>query len=176
MLNTLPEFIYPLRLAHAGEGLAGHLEVASMARLCGLLARPAGRVRVALRFGTDETGHAFARGLVGATVVLTCQRCLQAFEHTQEGAVAWRLAVGDDQARQLDGELEPLVVEEGVPVRLRDLVEDELILSLPAFPMHREPAAPCRRAVPEPDAPRTGVRENPFAVLAALKQSTETNR
>jgi uncharacterized protein len=82
-------------------------------------------------------------------------------------AVVW----DDDYARQLPHSLEPLIVEEG-PCNLWELVEDELILGLPAFSYHE--ARDCNKilaGISEPPPPdgKCGGKPNPFNVLAQLK-------
>jgi uncharacterized protein len=81
----------------------------------------------------------------------------------------FRLVVvqGYDEAGQVDESLEPLLAEEG-SIRLLDLVEDELLLALPAVALHDQCEAPAfddgEISVDEP-------RENPFAALERLKKT-----
>ena len=53
---------------------------------------------------------------------------------------------------------------------LLDVIEDELLLQLPQVPMHSAPACVINTEFgDEPAAAENGEKENPFAVLAGLK-------
>ncbi len=82
-------------------------------------------------------------------------------------AVVW----DDDYARQLPRSLEPLIVAEGA-CNLWELVEEELILGIPAFSYHE--AQDCNKrfagiSAPPPEDGEDGGKPNPFNVLAQLK-------
>jgi uncharacterized protein len=109
------------------------------------------------------------------TLHLTCQRCLEAMAVPVDATIALALVRGVAGADDLG-----LAAVEGVPeeldalslgqdpIRPLDLVEDELLLAIPQIPLHlaQECGAPEPSALPqsEPEG-----RENPFAVLAALR-------
>jgi uncharacterized protein len=78
-----------------------------------------------------------------------------------------------DQANRLPEDYEPLLVEEG-KIPLKNIIEDEILLILPAFPKHPYhcfvqkfghinvvPLANDEQATPE----------NPFSILAKLKNT-----
>ena len=76
----------------------------------------------------------------------------------------------DEQAAQLPRVLDPLVLEEQ-SCNVWDVVEEELILAMPAFNYHDT----CRETLtaytdPEPED-NGGGKPNPFDVLAQLKAS-----
>ena len=83
-------------------------------------------------------------------------------------AVVWN----DDYAKNLPRDLDPLIVDEG-PCNLWELVEDELMLGLPAFSYHE--ALDCNKLLvgiseAEPEqADAESEKPNPFNVLAQLK-------
>ena len=75
-------------------------------------------------------------------------------------------------AEELSPEYEPLFVEDE-PLHLADIVEDELILALPAVAMH--PESECTGAQHpsrdgEEESQPAEAKPNPFAVLAKLKR------
>jgi uncharacterized protein len=67
-----------------------------------------------------------------------------------------------DEADLLPESFEPLLLEEEI-IPLADIVQEELLLAIPAIPQHPQ----CGRAPQEGVKPKNQ-RENPFAVLADL--------
>lgn len=168
MLKDLPERVFPIRLARSGSTLAGRLAVHRMARLADMLHGARSRASIDLRFGFDGTGIACVRGNIEAELDLLCQRCLNPMSILVKREMTLAIVESEDEAARVDSSYEPLLVGEEAVV-LANLVEDELILSLPDFPRH--PAGECvmppgadavQDTDPEPD-------ENPFAVLQNLK-------
>ena len=104
--------------------------------------------------------------------MLECQRCLEAMVWPVNSDVSLTFVESIDEAERLPEGLDPQWVEKG-RVKFRDLIEDELLLTLPLVAMH--PAEICgsqANAVIEDgseDAYGPG-RENPFAALAELKR------
>ena len=170
MLERLPEWIVPIPLVEAKREIAGSIALASMERLAPLLYGQQETAHVHLHFGTDDAGIRFISGTIQGNIVVTCQRCLEAL--TIPLNVKVRLGVVHDAAagERLPKWYEPLIVT-GDPVRLTDLIEDELILCLPSVPTHGEselckPPRPLVQQQPEP------AKKNPFAVLETLKHQS----
>ena len=72
------------------------------------------------------------------------------------------LALLQSTVAEDDGE----VLQVTAPIRLRELVEDELILVMPMFPVHAE--TECASLPKVVAVPVTEDKENPFAVLQKL--------
>jgi uncharacterized protein len=72
------------------------------------------------------------------------------------------------EADLLPESYEPLLLETDT-IPLADILQDELLLAVPAVPQHEccDPAAQSRQEA----APAVAKRPNPFAVLAELKKS-----
>lgn len=107
-----------------------------------------------------------------ARVWLTCQRCLQPFEQALTVASRVRFVRDEAQAEALDAEIDDDVLALPRWLDLRALIEDELLLALPLVPRHDQcpqplPAGSAADLEPAEDTDR----ENPFAVLQALKRS-----
>ncbi len=104
-----------------------------------------------------------------ATVPLTCQRCLhpvpvdllieQDFRFVADEATA----LAEDDASEED----LLVLEDNFD--LLQLIEDELLMSLPLVPMHPACLSEQVPTSPEEEAILSEAKPNPFAVLASLK-------
>jgi uncharacterized protein len=86
------------------------------------------------------------------------------------------LVTSDEQAQQLPKELEPFLTDD-FTANLWSMVEDELLLVLPPFPLHERDQCPARKDLEayEPDGsgaePVRKSGENPFSVLADLKKT-----
>jgi len=163
----------PFRFAETRRILEGDLPLRQMKRLAPLLASDEGAVSVALEFGVDEMGIAHATGRLRARLAIVCQRCLEpmAWQVDQPLALAF-IRPGTDEAA-IPGPYEPYVVEQN-PLRLADLIEDEIMLALPQIPRHALEACPARHWVEgkppaEAAAGQQDQTDNPFSVLAGLK-------
>lgn len=98
---------------------------------------------------------------------LQCQRCLQPMAVPLDVSRSFCFVHGETTAAELDAESEDDVLALTRSLDLRELVEDELLLSLPLVPRHDSCAPPAPMADSEPGSAEE--RPNPFAALAALK-------
>lgn len=168
MSNTLPSTVHPLQLAARGRTLRGRLPIAAMPRLRRSLCGAEPLAGVELNFACDEHGVPRVRGAVSATVEVVCQRCLEPMRLALRAQVRLRILRGEAGGLEPGAGDEPLEGGEN-PVPLAELVEDELILALPPYPVHA--AAECappggREARPAAEPP---ARQRPFAALADMK-------
>lgn len=164
--DRLPDRIDPVRLAEARRVLEGELSIAALPRLVSMLTDDSGSVRVDITCGVDEEGIRYLRGSLDAEVNIQCQRCLESFVLPLHTTFALGVVTHASLAERLPDHYEPLVVGEE-PVFLRDIVEDELILSLPIVPKHPEGQCPAGKGGDEHVEEER--RENPFAALKVLK-------
>ncbi len=147
-----------------------------MPRLCEALEQPEGECRYALEFGRGTLDVPAVEIRAQAELPLVCQRSLRRF--LLPAVVAQKLALLSSEAQEasLPEEFEALVLDAEGTIRPLDLIEDELILALPVVPVDPDsepveaswPAAADGTATDE-----TPARENPFAVLAKMKQSKQ---
>ncbi|MGE0081626.1 MAG: YceD family protein [Thiohalomonadaceae bacterium] len=162
----MPDRIDPVRLAEGRRVLQGELPVAAMPRLAAMLTDDRGSVGVDIACGVDEEGIRYLRGTLDAEVSILCQRCLEDFRLPLHIRFALGVVAHESLAERLPDHYEPLVVGEE-PIFLRDIVEDELILSLPIVPKHPEGQCPAGKGGDE--NPEETRRDNPFAALKVLK-------
>ena len=122
-------------LADRAGVLSGELQPSKLTRLVGMLHSDAGSVRASLKFGQRREGWLEVELTYTAAVELVCQRCLEPFSHELAGRVNVALAdAGSAQDTVPDG-YEPFELTDGrfLPA---DLIEDELIVSMPLAPKH----------------------------------------
>jgi uncharacterized protein len=178
MLSLLPDFADPLRLCALGKAYEGAVPLAEMPRLAPLLTSSEGEAAFALAFAIDAERRPVVQVRVSAHLALQCQRCLGSMRQEVESDSLLVVVSGPDEAQRLPDDVEPLLVEGG-RLELRSLIEDDLILAIPAAPMHR--LADCKVKLSEVNAPpdigqdsSDGKPEHPFAALADWKGDKES--
>jgi uncharacterized protein len=148
--------------ARNSGSLEGVLAVSSMERLHDLLTEIAGEVSWQLEGYRAERGEAMLHLTVSGAIPLACQRCLGAISFELDVDRLLELVPADADLSQdelEDDSRDYLPVEKELDVA--ELVEDEILLSLPVAPRHQRCGLP--------GAAGAGDRINPFAALAGLK-------
>ena len=160
------------KAAARGVSIKGSLKPLDLKRFRALLAEDEGLIEVRLAFSRDEENRYLIDLAVDAEIVVTCQRCLEPLPKSLTSVNTLAVVWTDDQAAHLPRHLEPLIEgDEGC--RLWDLVEDELILAMPAFSYHD--TEECHRFLagfagqPSEEEAAAGDKPNPFNVLEQLK-------
>ena len=167
MSLPLPDRVDPWRLAEGAKVLEGLVALADLPRLAPALAA-GGEAAYRLEFGRED-GRAVVSGRVRAVLALRCQRCLEPLHLDVDSAFALAVVGSLDEAAALPERYEPAIAEDGW-VHPRDLVEDELLLAVPAVPLHEGGA--CRPPATEPQAGSGAApADSPFAVLASLRRN-----
>jgi uncharacterized protein len=146
-----------------------------MHRLKTSLLSDSGEVGLVLEFGIDETGIKYLQGHVTVELELECQRCLEAMTLSIDKEMLVAFVRSNVEAEQLPEDYDPFVIEQ-TPIALIDVIEDELILSLPQVPMHKREDCPASEIVAtdkqaEKATDELEQKDNPFEVLAKLKDS-----
>lgn len=165
-------------LARAGQALAGEAELAALSRLLstpglqleadpGRFAWSVAATVVPVRGGDDRCRlHLQAR----ARVVLQCQRCLAPMLQPLLVDRTFQFAPDEDTAAAWDEDEEDDVLVLTRTLDVHELVEDELILSLPIVPRHDDCEAPSAAGAGQDGPAGDTVPAHPFAALAALKK------
>lgn len=175
MLTRLPEFIDPLHLADTRGEIKGEIPIGNLARLSEMLINDSGSITVHFVFGR-EGKLAKVEGRIQSTLNLQCQNCLEAVEWPIDCEIKLGIVNTIEQADRLPEEYEPLMTEEE-KVPLNNIIEDEILLNLPAFPKHEHQCV-----TPEINnklngkmvAEETSAPKNPFAILAKLKKTGDS--
>ncbi|MCU0766265.1 MAG: YceD family protein [Gammaproteobacteria bacterium] len=167
MSPPLPDRVDPWRLAEGGKVLEGLVALAALPRLAPALAA-GGDASYRLEFGRED-GRAVVTGRVRAVLALRCQRCLGPLRLDVDSAFALAVVGSLEEVAALPERYEPAIAEDGW-IRPRDLVEDELLLAVPAVPLHEQGAcrAPATESGPGQEA---APADGPFAVLASLRRN-----
>lgn len=125
-----------------------------------------------LSFYIDNQHLTVIRGTSITDVTLECQRCNQSFPHHVHITYCFSPIIKDEQAEALPEEYEPVYVNDIGEINLLGMIEDEIILSLPAFPVHDSEHCEVSEAdMVYGKLPPEAEKPNPFSVLASLKKS-----
>jgi uncharacterized protein len=165
MLDCLPERVEPLGLADVGRSFRGKLPVHCFERLAPLLHSNEGELAVRLEFRLDERRIRTVKGTVEGELNLVCQRCLNRLRFPVDLKFSLGVVSSEAEIDRLPDGYEPLLVS-GEPIPTRALVEDEVLLAIPAIPVHEDGMGGCETGYRNPEIPE---KENPFAVLKKLK-------
>jgi uncharacterized protein len=169
--GALPRELDLRGLAAREASISGMAALAGLERLVSAGVGLTEPVSADFEFRRDEEGRYVVEAHIKAEVVLECQRCLGVMIQPLETRTVMACVWNDDDAAQLPASYEPLIVQE--TANLSDIVEEELLLAIPASPMHAEDCiTEAQRVALGDDADRIeseGRKESPFAMLAKLK-------
>jgi DUF177 domain-containing protein len=160
------------RLADRQAEVAFEIPLDQLPRVREQFAGAAGQVRGMVRF-RRQAGYRVAELEMSGAAQLVCQRCLEPMQVPVAARAQVALMVSQDDADRVPPEFETVHVPEN-RIRVRDLVEEELLLGLPIVPLH-EKAAECAsggRQQDEPDVQHDDVpaheTQRPFERLGEL--------
>ena len=139
-----------------------------MSRLAGMLTQQSGQAAIELVF-TREKGLATVQGHIKTELKLKCQNCLETLIWPVDKQFKLGIVSSLDAANRLPDEYEPLLVEEN-PIPLVDIIEEELLLNIPAFPKHQQACVALEPSMLIPKKTQLH-RDNPFSVLANFKKT-----
>jgi uncharacterized protein len=159
-------FIDSLDFAGNGREISGEVPVAELARLQDVLESPQGILSYAVRGGVDNQGsHYLDIGVTGRCSLL-CQRCLKGLDYQVQ--IDTRLLLREQPSLDAMGdeeeEFDSILADTHLDVL--NMLEEEIVLSLPIAPKHETGA--CQAAGGEN---RQEDKQHPFAVLEKLKRN-----
>jgi uncharacterized protein len=151
------------------SGLVGAYE---LPRVRDLVQREDSTVSCVLRFSRDEQNRFLVRVAIEAEVELRCERCLEAMPWSIDSHSTAMLCNTDAKAEQCPALYEPVMLADETDLDLYELVEEEILLALPAAPLHSFQCAELPR-----DGSENTIEEirkpSPFDVLAGLTRGSE---
>jgi len=159
------------RMAAQRREIAGCAPLSALPRLAGLLVDGEGEVNFTLNFGGDALCPAFAHLEANTVLPLQCQRSLRRFGFPVNLSQRLGLIRNESDEAALPPGYEPVLVPADGLLLPLDLLQDELILAIPVLPVAPE-SEPLEQTWPTPDVADSGMPDNPFAILAHLKQKS----
>ena len=159
------QIIDSFEFCRRGEQASGTTPVAGLARLSRDLADTSGEIRWRFEGGRHAQGLPQLTMSVEGEVTLVCQRCLSPYREPLASETVLVLARDEADADETEEALDDDsidVIVGSTSLDLLQLVEDEVLLSLPLSPRHESCPG---------DAPKleSGKPESPFSVLKTLK-------
>jgi len=128
----LKSFIQPRKLANKNGELRYQWHVEDFSRLDGLLYSNDGRINVHLKGRFDDRNRCLVEAHISADVQLECQTSFEAIGYEIDTKVLYCTLVSEEQIADLDEEYEALLIDDG-QVDIKEVIEDELILSIPVI-------------------------------------------
>ena len=149
----------------------GLIELSALKRLSSLIladeesASPS-VIQVRFEFNLNTLKKAVIKGHIATTLAVECQRCLDPMSHKVDQDFELLIDASDEEVQQF--QLDTAYSDEGF-LDVFEVIEDELILSLPLILMHEDSS--CNTFwVPETVDEVDSGKPNPFAVLSTLKE------
>src|SRR5579885_754308 len=168
MSAILPERVDAERMVAARREFRGSLPVSSLPRLSEAIRDNRGTIAYEMEFGREAPGVSCLVVRLRTRLRLECQRTLEPFEHPLRVDVRLGLIEHERDEAGLPAGYEPLLLENGT-LQPAQVIEDELLLALPAFPV--KPGSEAVAEEPDEKAQDVPpVADNPFAILRELKQ------
>ena len=168
MIEHLPDRLDLMATAAAGRVLRGQIPLARLERAVPALQSSEGELEVVLELGKDVDGTHYLSGSLQGDVVLNCQRCMGHMVLPLNVKFRLGMVRDKDAIDELPDWYEPLLVS-AEPAIIAEILSDEILLALPIVPLHGE-SDDCPGLIKNYQSPVEEQRENPFAVLAGLKQ------
>jgi uncharacterized protein len=151
------------RLADGQADVAFEIPLDQLPRVRAQMADSGGHVSGVAHF-RREAGFRVAEIEMQGVVPLVCQRCLEPMQWPVSGSGRVALIAAESEADRVPQEFETVLAPES-RIRVGDLVEEELLLSLPIVPLHAD-ASECAVQQADPDAGRL-VKHEPVAAQGA---------
>jgi len=146
--------------------MTGVLTVAQLPRLADLLFDREGAVNYTVQGDTSAKGEPVLRIHLTVDLAVSCQRCLERLPlhlEIKRDLVVVAEAVGFDPLEEEEDDTD--AIPSAGSLDLHDLVEQEIVLSVPMAPRHPENACDIQLG-----AVKIGEPASPFSTLARLKR------
>lgn len=134
--NSLPKYFDPRECAGKKSAFEGCIPLSQFKGLCSFLASDKGNASIHLKFRVDRKCYT-ATGLINAQLQLVCQRCMVAAPHEITASLSVGFIHNENCAKNLPKEYDPVIMIDGIVI-LEDMIEEEIILSLPIVAYHKE--------------------------------------
>ena len=170
LTGPLPGEVDHRKLAAEKARIDGLIPIAHFTRLTELIESETGEFAVSLKFRPSKKQRSLVVGSCTGSVTMICQHCLEPFEVPVDAKIRTLVVDAEEDLAALQPDEEGLVCE-GEKVALVDLLEDDVIVSLPMVPRH--PEGECE----SPGHSNAGIEErsDTYKPFAGLKELTKDN-
>ena len=170
--KVLPRQGDPRKFAQHGVSLEGVIPVSELPRILDATEDSGSEVQVKLEFTISEERKKVVIGSANADLALVCQRCLEPVTVPVESNISLAIVWDEEAAKALPERFDPWITGEGM-ADLYEMIEEELLLSLPAVAYHEEPCLDSK-LYSSGKPVEVKKEKNPFQVLEQLKSSPKS--
>ncbi len=166
----LPISVDSVRAANNRLELVASLDKSLLSRLGESTNSIHSDIDTAFSFDVDQQKLRIFKGKASVAVELTCQRCNEPMTYQCEAEFTYCPVLNKEQENNLPDVYEPIYYDENGEVNLHQIVEDELLLTLPQIAKHA--IEECKYGNYESsfgEIEEEQERPNPFDALAKLK-------
>lgn len=165
--------IQPNKLAKKNGEVKFNWPVSEFERLCEMLFDDSGKVRVSVKAHFDHQQRCLLEAEICADLTLECQTSFEPINFPLAHKVTYCTVVSETQFAQVEQEFEPVMVEDGL-LDIKQVIEDELILSLPI--VANKPVDELQQKMSYGELDEAAIEaekaaKNPFSVLENLKKT-----
>ena len=169
LTGPLPEQVDYRKLVSDRALLQGIIPLHRFSRLARLLESNDGKAQVRLEFRKGKKRQTLVLGKAQLEASLICQACMEPLKIPLEIGVRLILVSSVREIFDLKQSEDGLVIDAKL-VKLVDLLEDELIVSLPMVPRHNP--GTCEMYVDKPELSDIEETHRPFAALSIMQKDT----
>jgi len=168
--SQLPEYVDARKIFDQEGALSGHIDLTKLDRLKGCLSGEEATIKAEVSFFVDDFGRKHITGWIEAGLQVECQRCLGPLTIELKDDINLVLVADETAAKNLEDEFDPWIIEEN-KIFLADLIDEQLVLSMPIVNYHRSRSCSVQPGyISGDDKIEKGAGTNPFAVLASLRK------
>jgi len=168
MKQGIPEQIKLFKFASRSLIFSQAYQVKDFPRISSLVSNQDAPVSVELSFSIENNKIPCIAGKVELDVALTCQRCLNEVSVHLQPKFQLAFLQNEQQGEELDSSFET-ILNADEEFSTIEFITDEVLISIPMSPMHEHECVSYKDTRPIKEQKR----ENPFAVLKQLKNSTK---
>ena len=177
--SAIPAYVDTRKIFLQQGEISGQLSLERLPRFIECLADGNGSVTIDLNFGLDDARQRLISGRLQAEVNVICQRCLKPLAIQLADDINLALVKDEEAAKQLEAGLDPWICQDH-KLNLAELVEEQLILSMPLVSYHDSGECIDRKNYvcgesKDFEEAKSASAENPFSVLISLKESDATD-
>ena len=163
--KKLPSKINFFNFAKKEVKLNGDYKVSELSRLSEIASNENDKVEVDLSFRLENGRIPCVEGMIKSILVLDCQRCLDSLQVDLKVPFDIAFVRNEFQADSLDNKFEIYLIEDDEELETKDLITDEILLSIPMAPSHEYD---CGLKTDKGNKVEE-VQEHPFDVLKNIK-------
>lgn len=178
MAREFPDWVNPNKAAEGNRNFRGTIPLTRMERLIPMLADVSSEqhekdVAFSAEFRRDELGLTVVRLRVQASLPLVCQASLEVYRQAVDREIVLAVLDAEQPATDVPDAYDITTLEDG-RLNFMELVQDELILSVPQVPRKPDLEAVVFSTDPNEERTRDKEKKNrPFAALEGLLKTKD---